>query len=307
MGAAFGWRRRPPLRGTGLEALPDHVCGGLLEACELRDLGSLAALNRGWCGLVEGPCAAEAWAAGLAAACPWLRPELTAGAKALLAGSALPLDSDEALLALGLADFGLGYAAPPPPPQLARDLWNGRRAALVQVVDRHCSIGNRFSAYDALLLRRHGHWVAVYSRDSAKHLSCMVRPDVLGPADAASRLRAVPADLAGARDLRAAVTTAAGIRVGEVVEMQYRFAPTSAFGWWRGQVHAVTGGCATIRFTHFGDDSVWAQEVVDLDAGLRTKESGHATGGLRRPSAAEGAQWAARQEHWQARGLGYRA
>ena len=29
------------------------------------------------------------------------------------------------------------------------------------------------------------------------------------------------------------------VRVGEIVEMQFRFKPTNSFGWWRGQVKEV--------------------------------------------------------------------
>ena len=72
------------------------------------------------------------------------------------------------------------------------------------------------------------------------------------------RVRPVPAELLAASPRTGFALPALNeIRVGMVVEMQYRFSPTTTFGWWRGTVHSINEDdeTCTIHFSHFDSGS----------------------------------------------------
>ena len=69
----------------------------------------------------------------------------------------------------------------------------------------------------------------------------LLRAEVLHAADFEERLRPVPEEVLG-HDARTSWRRGLEVgepRVGEIVEMQFRFKPTNSFGWWRGQVKQV--------------------------------------------------------------------
>lgn len=291
MGGLFAKRgARASDAPSALDAVPDGVLLEVLQYCTLPALGRLAYTSQAMRALVQSESAESALERAVSVAAPFL-----AGA------SVRPLTASERAAAQPALQLGLGSFACARPERLQpalRGLFAGTHVARLQVLDRHLNTGNRFSAYDCLLLRRGKAWVAVYARDRPNHRSALVTAEEVDP----TRLRGVPN---GERCPRQRVQSPP-LRVGAAVEMQYRFASTSSFGWFLGRVQEVDEATATIEFSHFGDGSKWAYEKVYLDGSVVNKPDGHATGGVRYPTEAGMLAWNERQAYWAARGLGRR-
>lgn len=84
-----------------------------------------------------------------------------------------------------------------------------------------------------------------------------------------------------------------GLRVGTSVELQWKMQEGSPFGWWYGQLDALTMvsdglAQATITFRHFPASSRWYRlDVVFGDSRMRECSFGGYTGGIRSVSEAE--------------------
>jgi len=183
---------------------------------------------------------------------------------------------------------------------LYQDTLAGKTEVLLEVFDREKKPGFAMAAMPARLT-----FDADRGCYAAKYMSAREIPPEHIPECEGHRLRCCPPAVRDALQVRPIPGSGPGLYMDRVlpgfeglqpgagVELQWRMQEGSPFGWWYGQLDALTRvgdglARATITFRHFPASSRWYRlEVVFGDSKMRECSFGGYTGGIRSVSEVE--------------------
>lgn len=184
-------------------------------------------------------------------------------------------------------------------PRMARLLFEGRLCVQAQVFDKHVQQGLMLSCYDAVIvLVGPDQWLAYYLFATPRE---KFQPEIVPP----DRIRRVPEDIRGMDPTERIFPEHSNhLKVGDIIEIAYRFRASDPYGLWIGTIHSVEVNRADDTkvyiccFPQYNEGSPWRYEKVvtqRIVPGL--EKSGEITaGGIRLASEID--QWRQRKQSW---------